>query len=72
MLEWRQTEVSCAITSVGDDDLERGVKAKPDQREAQYCGCATGSNNVRSRKFEAQEFEGTPPGVILRSLDFRN
>ena len=25
-----------------------------------------------SRKFLAREFEGTPPGIFLRSLDFRN
>jgi len=25
-----------------------------------------------ARKFLAMEFEGTPPGVILRSIDFRN
>jgi hypothetical protein len=24
------------------------------------------------QKFLAREFEGTPPGIILRSLDFRN
>jgi hypothetical protein len=24
-----------------------------------------------SRKFQAREFEGAPPGIILRSLDFR-
>jgi hypothetical protein len=23
-------------------------------------------------KFQAREFEGNPPGIILRSLDFRN
>jgi hypothetical protein len=25
-----------------------------------------------AEKFTAREFEGTPPGIILRSLDFRN
>jgi len=25
-----------------------------------------------AQKFIAREFEGTPPGIILRSLDFRN
>jgi hypothetical protein len=24
-----------------------------------------------AREFLAQEFEGTPPGIILRSIDFR-
>jgi hypothetical protein len=25
-----------------------------------------------SRKFLAREFEGAPPGIILRSMDFRS
>jgi hypothetical protein len=25
-----------------------------------------------ARKFLAMEFEGTPPGIILRSIDFKN
>lgn len=65
------TEVSCAITSSAMDDLERGVKAKPDQREAQFLRLRDRIEQCASRKFEAQEFEGTPPGIILRSLDFR-
>jgi hypothetical protein len=23
------------------------------------------------RKYQATEFEGTPPGIVLRSIDFR-
>ena len=53
------------------DDLERGVKA-PDQRDAQFLRLRDRIEQCASRKFEAREFEGTPPGIILRSLDFRN
>jgi len=24
-----------------------------------------------ARKFSAREFEGTPPGIVLRSIDFQ-
>ncbi len=65
-------EVSCAISSSAMDDLERGVKAKPDQRDAQFLRLRDRIELCASRKFEAREFEGTPPGIILRSLDFRN
>src|ERR1700710_1114778 len=65
-------EVSCAISSSAMDDLERGVKAKPDQRDAQFLRLRDRIEQCASRKFEAREFEGTPPGIILRSLDFRN
>jgi hypothetical protein len=54
------------------DDLERGVRAKPDQRDAQFLRLRDRIEQCASRKFEAREFEGTPPGIILRSLDFRN
>jgi Protein of unknown function (DUF1488) len=50
-------EVRCAVSSSAMDDLERGVKAKPNQRDEQFL---------------AREFEGAPPGIILRSVDFRS
>jgi hypothetical protein len=30
------TEVSCAISRSAMDDMERGVRAKPEQRDAQF------------------------------------
>ena len=65
-------EISCAISSSAMDDLERGVKAKPDQRDEQFLRLRDQIEQCASRKFEAQEFEGAPPGIVLRSLDFRN
>jgi hypothetical protein len=65
-------EISCAISSSAMDDLERGVKAKPDQRDEQFLRLRDRIEQCASRKFQAQEFEGAPPGIILRSLDFRN
>jgi uncharacterized protein DUF1488 len=65
-------EVSCAVSTSAMDDLERGARAKPDQREEQFLRLRDRIEQCASRKFEAREFEGTPPGIILRSLDFRN
>jgi hypothetical protein len=65
-------EISCAVSSSAMDDLERGVKSKPEQRDAQFLRLRDRIEQCASRKFLAREFEGTPPGIILRSLDFRN
>ena len=65
-------EIRCAVSSSAMDDLERGVKAKPDQRDAQFLRLRDRIEQRASRKFAAQEFEGSPPGIILRSTDFRS
>jgi hypothetical protein len=65
-------EVSCAVSSSAMDDLERGVKAKPNQRDEQFLRLRDRIEQCASRKFLAREFEGAPPGIILRSVDFRN
>ncbi len=64
-------EISCAVSSSAMDDLERGVKARPDQRNEQFLRLRDRIEQCASRKFLAREFEGTPPGIILRSMDFR-
>jgi hypothetical protein len=67
-----ETEVSCAVSSSAMDDLERGVKAKPDQRDDQFMRLRDRIEQCASRKFIAGEFEGRHPGIILRSIDFRS
>ena len=64
-------EISCAVTSSAMDDLERGVKARPARRDEQFLRLRDRIEECASRKFLAQEFEGTPPGIILRTMDFR-
>jgi len=64
-------EIRCAVSSSAMDDLDRGVKAKPDQRDGQFLRLRDRIEQCASRKFLAGEFEGRPPGIILRSLDFR-
>ncbi len=65
-------EVRCAVSSSAMDDLERGVIAKPNQRDEQFLRLRDRIEQYASRKFLAREFEGAPPGIILRSMDFRS
>ena len=64
-------EISCAISTSAMDDLESPERSKPDQREAQFIRLRDRIEERAARKFLAKEFEGTPPGIILRSIDFR-
>ena len=67
-----ENEISCAISTSALDDLESGVRSKPDQREAQFMRLRDRIEARADRKFLAMEFEGRPPGIVLRSIDFRN
>jgi len=64
-------EVICAVSSSAMDDLERGVKTKPDQRHDQFLRLRDRIEQCASRKFLSGDLEGVPKGVILRSTDFR-
>jgi hypothetical protein len=67
-----QREIPCAISTSAMDDLEKSERTKSDQREAQFLRLRDRIEERAACKFQAKEFEGTPPGIILRSLDFRN
>lgn len=66
-----QREIPCAVSTSAMDDLEKPVRTKTDQREAQFMRLRDRIEERAARKFLAMEFEGNPPGIILRSLDFR-
>ncbi len=66
-----QKEIPCAISTTAMDDLESLARSKPDQREAQFMRLRDRIEGRAARKFLAKEFEGTPPVIILRSIDFR-
>jgi hypothetical protein len=66
-----QREIPCAISTSAMDDLESLARSKPNQREAQFMRLRDRIEARAARKFLAMEFEGTPPGIILRSIDFR-
>ena len=65
-------EVACAITTSAMDALERVVRPKPDEREAQFMRLRTRIEACADGKYCAAEFEGTPPGIIIRGIDFRD
>lgn len=64
-------QVPCAISTSAMDELEHIARLAPDQREEQFLRLRDRIEECVSRKFYAREFEGTPPGIILRSIDFR-
>jgi hypothetical protein len=66
-----QREIPCAISTSAMDDLEGLARSKPDQREAQFVRLRDQIEERATRKFLAMEFEGSPPGIILRSIDFQ-
>ena len=66
-----ERDVPCAISAAAMDDLEHIARTKPDQRKAQFLRLRDRIEQCASRKFLAREFEGSPPGIILRSIDFR-
>jgi hypothetical protein len=65
-------EVPCAISTTAMDDLDGAAKAKSSQREAQFMRLRQRIEECATRKFRDVEFEGRPPGIILRSIDFRS
>lgn len=66
------TEIPCAVSASAMDDLERVPRTAPEQREQQFVRLRDRIEQCAARKFLAREFEGTPPGLIMRSIDFRN
>ncbi|MGL9619554.1 DUF1488 family protein [Bradyrhizobium sp. U531] len=64
-------EIGCAISTSAMDDLERGPKVAPEYREAQFARLRDRIEACAASKYRACEFEGKPPGIVLRSIDFR-
>jgi Protein of unknown function (DUF1488) len=65
-------EIPCAISTSALDELESVRRSKENEREAQFMRLRDRIEETCRRKFQAQELEGIPPGIILRSIDFRN
>ncbi len=66
-----EREVPCAITTSAMDALERVARPKPDEREAQFMRLRACIEACADGKYCAAELQGTPPGIILRGIDFR-
>jgi Protein of unknown function (DUF1488) len=67
-----ERKISCAISTSAMDELEKAGRIQPEQREVQFMRLRDRIEQRAAEKFAAKEFEGTPPGIVLRSLDFRN
>jgi len=65
-------EIPCAVSTSAMDDLEHVSRTAPEQRELQFARLRDRIEQCVARKFLAQEFEGAPPGIILRGIDFRH
>lgn len=66
-----EKEIPCAISTSAMDDMEGVGRARANQREAQFMRLRERIEACADGKYQATEFEGTPPGIILRSIDFR-
>ena len=66
-----QASVACAISTDAMDQLEGSSRTPAAQREQQFMRLRDRIEERASRKFLDVELEGNPPGVILRSIDFR-
>jgi hypothetical protein len=65
-------EIPCAVSNRAMDELEHVPWTKDDQREEQFHRLRDRIEQQASRKFQAGAFEGRPPGIVLRSIDFRD
>jgi hypothetical protein len=67
-----QTDVPCAISTAAMDELDRTSGTKtPVQREEQFLRLRDLIETCAARKYLEVGREGNPPGIILRSIDFR-
>ena len=64
-------EIPCAVSASAMDDLEHVSRTAPEGREEQFLRLRDRIEQCAARKFDAREFEGKPPGIIVRSIDFR-
>jgi uncharacterized protein DUF1488 len=66
-------EIPCAISNHAMDQMERVPWTKDELREEQFLRLRDRIEQCASRKFlNGGPFEGKPPSIILRSIDFRD
>lgn len=66
------TEIPCAISTSAMDDLERGPRVRPEQREAQFIRLRDRIEAQAASKYRATELEGNPRRIVLRGIDFKS
>jgi Protein of unknown function (DUF1488) len=63
--------VPCSVSTTAMDGLENCAGASAGQREAQFMRLRAQIEARAAVKIRKLEFEGTPRGIVLRSIDFR-
>jgi hypothetical protein len=64
-------EIPCAVSTSAMDELDGVARESGPAREGQFMRLRERIEACAARKYRATEFEGTPPGIVLRSIDFR-
>jgi hypothetical protein len=64
--------VPCSVSTTAMDNLENCAGASATQREAQFMRLRARIEAQAAVKIRKLEFEGTPRGIVLRSIDFRD
>lgn len=65
--------VPCSVSTAAMDGLDNcAVRTVANQREAQFMRLRARIEAQAALKIEKLELEGTPRGVVLRSVDFRH
>jgi len=62
--------VPCSVSTAAMDKLEDCMNANAPQRQAQFMRLREQIEAQAAVKIGKQEYEGTPRGVVLRSIDF--
>lgn len=62
--------VPCAISTAAMDGIENRTGIGADQREAQFMRLRERIEERAAIKIANNELEGTPRGVVLRTIDF--
>jgi hypothetical protein len=64
-------EMDCAVSTTALDNLDGTSRTRESQREQQFIRLRATIEDLVAQKFAKSEFEGSPAGIILRSIDFR-
>ena len=64
-------EVPCAVSASAMDGLEHVPRTPANQREEQFVRLRDRIEACATRKFLACEFEGSPPGIVVRGIDLK-
>jgi len=67
-----ENEVPCAVSNLAMDEMDHVAWTTPDRREEQFFAMARPDRTMRHAKIPRRCIRGKPPGIILRSLDFRD